>query len=197
MSWDCHTVVMGRTGSGKTHHVNCEIIPQFRKKSILYWLGGHDDVRLRIPFVNVTGCHDVGTIKSLLSTKKIAVCYTPAFEQERAKKELKYWQEYLMSGQRELLFVLDEAQRYAPQGSIDTAAHILATGARKFGITCVFVCQRVAELSKTIASQCRHWVIFEHSIIDENYLKERGILLTDEEVDMLRNKKYHHVTKEV
>lgn len=198
MSWQGHTVILGRTGTGKTYHVHRDIIPsQYGKKSILYWAGGHDVVNLHVPYMTFGGMDDIQKILSILDGKKYAVIYEPSMRQGTADKELLYWQELLMRKQRNLLFVLDEAQRYAPQGSIDSGAHILATGSRKWGIECLFVCQRVAELSKTIASQCRNWTIFEHSQIDADYLRQRGIDISESEYQKLASTKYFYIKKQL
>jgi len=199
MTWNGHTVILGRTGSGKSYYVTQTYVREryLSNKAIMYWQGGHDNITLPVPYLSVNGRDDTKKILAVLDSKKHVVCYTPAIEQKIADQELKYWQQKFMSAERDLVIVVDEAQRYAPQGSIDTACHLLATGGRRWGISCVFICQRVAELSKTIATQCMNWIIFEHSSIDTEYLRQRGIEISDYEVDTLRKVKYKHLKKEL
>jgi len=201
MIWPGHTIVMGRSGSGKTWHVYNTIIPKFTagRVSTFFWLGGHDPELLKVPAVYVNGTSTVNDILTVLYSGKHIVCYRPDLRQKVANFELLYWQGVLMrrSGPQRVRFILDEAQRYAPQGSIDTGAHLLATGGRKHGIECYFVCQRVAELSKTIAAQCANWIIFEHSQIDTDYLRARGLQLSDQDLEGLRTIRYSHVLKQL
>jgi len=201
MIWPGHTIVMGRSGSGKTWHVYNTIVPKLHEKGIstLFWLGGHDPELLKVPAVYVNGTSTVNDILTVLDSGKYVIGYRPHLRQKVANSELLYWQGVLMRRSRpqRVAFILDEAQRYAPQGSIDTGAHLLATGGRKHGIECYFVCQRVAELSKTIAAQCANWIIFEHSQIDTDYLLDRGLRLSDRDLEGLRTTKYSHASKQL
>jgi len=198
MSWEGHSVVMGRTGSGKSYFAMNNLLPlRFNSMPVLFWNGGHDLINIKLPVLRVTGLDNMFDVEKAIYNHSHIVCYEPDIRQVVADKELKIWQERLMRGPRKNLTIfIDEAQRYAPQGSIDTGAHLLATGGRKHGISCIFITQRVAELSKTIATQCRTWVIFEHSQIDTDYLRGRGLSLTDEELKLL-SKKYSHIKKEL
>lgn len=200
MNWHGHTVVMGRSGSGKTWYMNYILVPKLHSERVpvFLWLGGHDPEPLRVPSIYVRGTHTVKDILTVLDAGKHVVCYRPDVRQKVADAELLFWQQTLMRRfSSRTVVVLDEAQRYAPQGSIDTGAHLLATGGRKHGIECYFVCQRVAELSKTIAAQCAHWIIFEHSQIDSDYLRDRGLQLSDAEIAGLQNVKYTYVRKKL
>jgi len=178
---------MGRTGSGKTHFAIHELIPAAHRggRAVLYWNGGHEPAEaFAAGYCQATGADAIGGIKRALLARP--VIYTPDISQTVANSELRYWQELCMRGERRpLTWLIDEAPRYAPQGSIDTPLHLLATGGRRWGIACVFVCQRVADLSKTLATQASEWIIFAHSPIDSAYLRERGIELSEAEVAQL------------
>ena len=190
-----HTVILGRTGSGKTYHVINKIMPSIQG-GVLFWNGGHETVSSPL-YLHVDKFSSVQKIINSLRQRKIII-YTPDFLQKVANEELKYWQELLMKQKnKNLSIIIDEAPRYAPQGSIDTACHLLATGGRNRGITCYFLCQRIADLSKTIATQCRNWIIFEHSSIDRQYLIQRGLSISEEESTVLNTFKYKYLQKKL
>lgn len=197
MTWPGHTVVLGRTGSGKSHRIAHVVVPAW-PGPVLYWAGGHEPAEAFDPLmVHVDGADPSSRVRDALAAGR-KVLYTPSIRQRVADRELRFWQERLMSRywHRPLLVVVDEAPRYAPQGSIDTPAHLLATGGRRWGVACVFVCQRVADLSKTVAAQCTTWVIHAHGPLDRAYLHERGVVLTPED-DAALERPYGYVTKHV
>lgn len=178
--WPGHRIIMGRTGSGKTHYAIHELIPAAVRggRAVLYWNGGHEPAEaFSAGYCLADGASPVGGIKRALLSRP--VIYTPDISQATANAELAYWQEAFMRGERRpLTWMIDEAPRYAPQGSIDTPLHLLATGGRRWGIACYFICQRIADLSKTLATQAHEWIVFAHSPIDAAYLRERGIELS-------------------
>jgi len=195
--WQGHSVVMGRTGSGKTHYVLNTLLPHFAKKKypVLYYNGGHEPAAsFGADCVLVDGADATRQIRHLLYTCR-SIVYTPDISLTIARAELRYWQEQLMSRRYDVVLVVDEAQRYAPQGSIDTPLHQLATGGRRWGISCYFVCQRIADLSKTLATQAQEWIIFAHSQIDADYLRARGIDMSAEEALKLSAEKYSYLLK--
>lgn len=182
-------IIVGRTGSGKTHHVMYDLIPSLTRsgRRVMYWNGGHEDYHVD-GAIWVDGYDNSRDILYALYNRKMVVIYNPAYEQQTANHELEYIRRLLMSGDNSapISMIVDEAARYAPQGSIDTPLHILATGGRRWGIQLVCICQRIADLSKTIATQASTWRLLDHSQIDSDYLRHRGISLSDDEIARLK-----------
>ena len=198
MQFQGHSIIMGMTGSGKTYHTMNTIIPKERKyKTVFFWNGGHE--QYKIPgAVYVDGNTPEERIRNAVNRRRVII-YTPHYSQKIADQEINFWQIFFMNDENKerILFVVDEAPRYSPQGSIDTPLHYLATGGRRWGVECVFICQRVADLTKTVATQCTNWVIFRHSPIDAKYLTNRGIVITPNEYNKLNNQKYYYLTKNI
>lgn len=186
-----HTYIMGRTGTGKTYFLVHSLLDKEKEKAVFYFLGGHDVFTPAYSHALADMHTPTNAIIKALR-KKQKVFYTPSIYQKTAIQELKHWQEVLMSDvcPHSLLFCVDEVARYAPQGSIDTACHLLATGGRRWRIESFFLSQRIADVSKTLVTQCSHIYIFEHAAFETNYLKGHGIILEDDHLEHI-SKKYN------
>lgn len=193
--WKGHTMVLGRTGSGKTWHVVKKVLPSIQRGGVFFWNGGHENVSyFPISFLHCSGSDNIMQIKNALFRRK-TIIYTPSIKQKTANAELSFWQQILMSVKKDITVIIDEVARVSPQGSIDTPCHLLATAGRRWGLECIFITQRVADVSKTIVTQCQNWIIFEHSNIDRQYLLQRGLEISKKDSTILNSFKYKYLQK--
>lgn len=76
-----------------------------------------------------------------------------------------------------ILLVFEEAHNYLPSGATGTRAarrtvERIAKEGRKYGVSCMIVSQRPAEVSETILSQCNNFVILRlTNPVDQNYIR--------------------------
>lgn len=80
-----------------------------------------------------------------------------------------------------ILLVFEEAHNYLPSGGVASAARRtverIAKEGRKYGVSCMIVSQRPAEVSETILSQCNNFVILRlTNPVDQGYV---GKLMSD------------------
>lgn len=76
-----------------------------------------------------------------------------------------------------VLLVFEEAHNYLPSGGTGSSAarrtvERIAKEGRKYGVSCMIVSQRPAEVSETILSQCNNYVILRlTNPVDQNYVR--------------------------
>ena len=76
-----------------------------------------------------------------------------------------------------VLLVFEEAHNYLPSGGTGSGAarrtvERIAKEGRKYGVSCMIVSQRPAEVSETILSQCNNYVILRlTNPVDQNYVR--------------------------
>lgn len=79
-----------------------------------------------------------------------------------------------------ILLVFEEAHNYLPSGGSNTGTSAarrtverIAKEGRKYGVSCMIISQRPAEVSETILSQCNNFVILRlTNPVDQNYVKK-------------------------
>ena len=127
--------------------------------------GGTQDSRVTIMDMNGVPFDIVNTIVSLLA---------------RIAFDFNFWN----ASRREfpILLVFEEAHNYLPSGSAGAGAarrtvERIAKEGRKYGVSCMIVSQRPAEVSETILSQCNNFVILRlTNPVDQGYV---GKLMSD------------------
>jgi len=163
INMEAHTIIIGDTQSGKTELGNC----LFQETGGLY-IDIEDKGQVDVD-ISISAKNSVAQIKKAL-TEKRRVAYIPTTDKKLMKKEVEALWHILKSLNKNIYVYVDEAQHWG--SSRTNAFDDYAIRGLKHGIHLVPMTQRPANISKTIASQCKTMVCFDISGYEKKYFKE-------------------------
>jgi len=158
-----HTAILGETQSGKTlladhlFQLTGGLFIDIEDKGDIHAKSTH--TRKGNPVIFRRALRNVKTVK-----------YIPSPDKEKAIKEIKWIWKTLMALNQDIHVYVDEIQNYG--GSRKNACDVFAIRGLKYGVHLNSITQRLANLSKTIATQSPTIIFFDISNLEKRYFKE-------------------------